>query len=261
MVAAAAMQFPRYVTADRWPVAVFRESVSAESAKPKLLDRVRHAIRARHYSRRTEKAYVHWIKRCIFFLGVALPWLDDLVRAKRPQHLPTVLTRDEVRAVLECLDGVPRLTVLLLYGAGLRLLECCRLRIKDIDFVRKQITIRAGKGGKDRMTMLPAVAKAGLAKHIDRVRALHQRDLRQGAGWVKLPWALARKYPTAGRECPGNGCSPRRATMSTGARPSIAVITCTSPHPARSSRGRPEDRRREKGNLSHVPAFLRDAPS
>jgi integrase len=275
MVAAAAMQFRRYVTADRWPVAVFRESVSAESAKPKLLDRVRHAIRARHYSRRTEKAYVHWIKRYIFFhgkrhpaemgaaevtafltalavrervaastqnqalnallflyreiLGVALPWLDDLVRAKRPQHLPTVLTRDEVRAVLEYLDGVPRLTVLLLYGAGLRLLECCRLRIKDIDFARKQITIRDGKGGKDRMTMLPGVATAGLAKHIDRVRALHQRDLRRGAGWVELPWALARKYPTRGASGPGNGCSPRRATMSTGARPSVAVITCASP--------------------------------
>src|SRR2546429_2105919 len=110
-------------------------------------------------------------------LGVELPWLDDLVRAKRPQHLPTVLTRDEVRAVLERLDGVPRVMALLLYGAGLRLLECCRLRIKDVDFAMNQITIHDGKGGKDRMTMLPGTVKAHLAKHIERVRALHQRDL------------------------------------------------------------------------------------
>ena len=89
---------------------------------------------------------------------------------------------------------------LLLYGAGLRLLECCRLRIKDVDFATNQITIRDGKGGKDRMTMLPGTVKADLAKQIDRVRTLHQRDLRQGAGWVELPWALARKYPNAGRE-------------------------------------------------------------
>jgi integron integrase len=123
-----------------------------------------------------------------------------VVRAKRPQHLPTVLTRDEVRTVLERLDGVSRVMALLLYGAGLRLLECCRLRIKDVDFATNQITIRDGKGGKDRMTMLPGTVKAHLAKHIERVRALHQRDLRQGAGWVELPWALARKYPNAGRE-------------------------------------------------------------
>jgi integron integrase len=133
-------------------------------------------------------------------LGVELPWLDDLVRAKRPQHLPTVLTRDEVRTVIDRVDGVPRLIALLLYGAGLRLLECCRLRIKDLDFTTNQITIRGGKGGKDRLTMFPAAVKGDLAKHLERVRALHQRDLRHGAGWVELPWALARKYPNAGRE-------------------------------------------------------------
>jgi integron integrase len=248
MDAGAAMRSVRYgVAAERSPAGpALRETASVESSKPKLLDRVRHAVRARHYSRRTEKAYVHWIKRYIFFhgkrhpaemgaaevtafltalavrervaastqnqalnallflyreiLGVELPWLDDLVRAKRPQHLPTVLTRDEVRAVLERLDGVPRMMALLLYGAGLRLLECCRLRIKDVDFATNQITIREGKGGKDRMTMLPGTVKANLAKQLERVRALHQRDLRQGAGWVELPWALARKYPNAGRE-------------------------------------------------------------
>ena len=248
MDAGAVIRSVRYgVPNDGSPAApVIRETPSAESPKPKLLDRVRLAVRARHYSRRTEKAYVHWIKRFIFFHGkrhpaemgapevtafltalavrdrvaastqnqalnallflyreilrVELPWLDDVVRAKRPQHLPTVLTRDEVRAVLERMDGVPRVMALLLYGAGLRLLECCRLRIKDVDFAANQITIRDGKGGKDRRTMLPGAIKADLAKHLERVRALHQRDLRHGAGWVELPWALARKYPNAGRE-------------------------------------------------------------
>jgi integron integrase len=133
-------------------------------------------------------------------LDVELPWLDTLVRAKPPQRLPVVLTREEVRTVLGKRDGVPRLMGFLLYGAGLRLLECCRLRIQDVDFGANQVLIRDGKGHKDRATMLPAVVKADLAAHIERVRAQHQADLRQGAGWVELPWALARKYPNGGRE-------------------------------------------------------------
>jgi integron integrase len=133
-------------------------------------------------------------------LGLDLPWLDDIVRAKRPQYLPVVLTRDEVRAVLQRLDGVPRLMALLLYGAGHRLLECCRLRVKDVDFGLNQIVVRDGKGRKDRMTMLPAAVKAALATHLERVREQHQADLRHGAGWVEMPGALARKYPNAGRE-------------------------------------------------------------
>src|SRR5947208_4399632 len=191
----------------RW---IAREAGPPAPQQPRLLDRVRAALRARHYSCRTEKTYVHWIKRYIFFhgkrhpgemgavevtafltalavrdrvaastqnqalnallflyreiLGVELPWLDDLVRAKRPQHLPTVLTRDEVRTVLARLEGVPRLMAFLLHGSGLRLLECCRLRIKDVDFAASQITIRDGKGGKDRMTMIPSVMKDELAK-------------------------------------------------------------------------------------------------
>jgi integron integrase len=111
-----------------------------------------------------------------------------------------VLTRDEVRAVLERLDGVPRLMAILLYGAGLRLLECCRLRVKDIDFAMNQLVIRDGKGRKDRMTILPAAVKAALAAQLERGRAQHQADLRRGAGWVELPGALARKYANAGRE-------------------------------------------------------------
>ena len=223
-----------------------REASPPAPRPPRLLDRVREAIRSRHYSRRTEKAYVHWIRRFIFFhgkrhpaemgavqvtafltslavqgkvaastqnqalsallflyrevLGVDLPWLEDVVRAKRPQYLPVVLTRDETRALLQQLNGVPRIMALLLYGAGLRLLECCRLRVKDVDFAANQIVIRDGKGRKDRVTMLPAAARTLLARHMDQVRAQHEADLRREAGWVELPGALLRKYPRAGRE-------------------------------------------------------------
>ena len=131
-----------------------------------------------------------------------LAWLDDVVRSKRPARLPVVLTREEVRAVLQRMHGVPRLMAILLYGSGLRLLECARLRVKDVDFARNQITVRAGKGDKDRMTMLPAVIKDALARHLEGVKRQHQFDLKHGAGWVELPWALARKYPNAGREWP-----------------------------------------------------------
>src|SRR5215470_755613 len=133
-------------------------------------------------------------------LAQDVPWLDDVVRAKRPERLPVVLTRDEVRAVLDRLHGVPLLMVLLLYGAGLRLLECARLRVKDVDFASNQIVVRDGKGFKDRVTMLPASVKADLAQHLDRARRQHQLDLDRGAGRVELPDALRRKYPSAGRE-------------------------------------------------------------
>jgi integron integrase len=133
-------------------------------------------------------------------LEADLPWLDGIVRAKRPERLPVVLTRDEVRAVLQRLEGVPRLMACLLYGAGLRVLECCRLRVQDADFAANQLVVRAGKGDKDRVTMLPAVAKADLAQHLEAVGAQHREDLAVGAGWVELPTALARKYPHAGRE-------------------------------------------------------------
>jgi len=131
-----------------------------------------------------------------------VPWPDDLVYAKRPHHLPVVLTRDEVRAVLAEMCGVPRLMALLLYGAGLRLLECARLRVKDLDLARNQIVVRAGKGDKDRLTMLPIAVKLDLTRHLESVRRQHEIDLQAGAGWVELPWALARKYPNAGREWP-----------------------------------------------------------
>jgi integron integrase len=131
-----------------------------------------------------------------------LPWLDDVVRAKRPARIPVVLTRDEVRTVLLQMHGVPRLMAMLLYGAGLRLLECAHLRVKDVDFARSQLVVRSGKGDKDRVTMLPAVVKAELTRHLEAVKQQHEMDLRHGAGWVELPSALARKYPNAGREWP-----------------------------------------------------------
>jgi integrase len=135
-------------------------------------------------------------------LEIELPWLDGLVRAKRPEHLPVVLTRDETQALVDALHGIPRLMALLMYGAGLRLLECCRLRVQDIDFGAHQITIRDGKGATDRVTMLPAAVQPDLARHIERVRRQHARDVAHGAGWVELPRALGRKYPNAGREWP-----------------------------------------------------------
>ena len=244
--------------AARPSVSMVREASTPVAPKPRLLDRVREALRIRHYSRRTEQAYVAWIRRYIFFhgkrhpaelgapevtrflsslavegrvaastqnqalsallflyrdvLGVDLPWLDDVVRAKRPARLPVVLTRDEVRALLGRLSGSPRLMACLLYGAGLRVLECCRLRVQDIDLGRNQIVVRGGKGDKDRVTMLPALVKPDLARHLARVRQQHQRDLAAGAGWVELPTALARKYPHAGREWPWQWVFPATRT-------------------------------------------------
>jgi integrase len=110
--------------------------------------------------------------------------------------------RDEVRAVLERLEGAPRLMACLLYGAGLRLLECCRQRVQDVDLAANQIVVRAGKGDKDRLTMLPVAVKTDLVRHLELARQQHRRDLERGAGWVELPTALARKYPNAGREPP-----------------------------------------------------------
>jgi integron integrase len=216
------------------------------ASKPKLLDEVRQAIRARHYSKRTEKTYVDWIKRFIFFHGKRHPmemgepeinqfltdlavnkkvsastqnqalsallflyqqvldkpleWINAAVRAKKSKRLPVVLTRDEVREILDLMGGTPKLVATLLYGAGLRLMECLQLRFKDIDFTKNQILVRDGKGQKDRITTLPASVKEPLLVHLREVWKLHQSDLRDGYGRVALPFALARKYPNADRE-------------------------------------------------------------
>ncbi len=218
---------------------------AARPRPPKLLDRMRMAIRARHYSYRTEKAYVGWVKRFIFFhrkrhplemaeaeitaflsslaaRGVSastqnqalsallflyrevldrdLAWMDGIVRAKRPQRLPVVLIRDEVEAILSHLHGTHWIMASLLYGAGLRVMECCRIRVKDVDMARNEILVRDGKGRKDRITMLPRRVKAPLAAHLERVRKQHGAALRDGLGSVELPYALATKYPNASRE-------------------------------------------------------------
>jgi len=194
----------------------------------------------------TEKAYIGWIKRFIFFhnkrhpaemgekeigqflsslatdsrvsastqnqalnallflyrevLAKKIGLVEGVVRAKNPSRLPVVLTKEEIKRLLGCLEGTPWLMVMLLYGAGLRLMECCRLRVKDIDFSRNQIVIRAGKGNKDRYTMLPAAVKEPLLRHLQAMKRQHEEDLRKGLGHVALPNALERKYPNAGKE-------------------------------------------------------------
>jgi integron integrase len=127
-------------------------------------------------------------------------WIDNVVRAKRPQRLPVVLRKHEVKALLDALEGVHWIMGHLLYGAGLRLMECLRLRVKDVDFSVNQIIVREGKGNKDRITMLPLAVKVPLAAHLVCVRELHQRDLARGFGSVYLPDALHRKYPNAPKD-------------------------------------------------------------
>ena len=133
-------------------------------------------------------------------LEIDLPWLTDIDRAKRPRRLPVVLTRQEVQAVLDLLSGIHWLVLALLYGSGMRLMECLRLRVKDVDFGYGQITVRSGKGAKDRVTILPSSLSKALQAHLLQVEMLHQRDLAAGFGCVYMPYALARKLPSACRE-------------------------------------------------------------
>jgi len=131
-----------------------------------------------------------------------LQWLDGVVRAKAPTRVPVVLSREEVRAVMDQLDGVTWLMAAVLYGTGIRLLECCRLRVKDIDFTASHIVVRGGKGDRDRHTMLPAGLRESLCRHMESAKRQHEADLAHGAGWVELPARLSQKYPNAGREWP-----------------------------------------------------------
>lgn len=211
-----------------------------------LLAEVSARMRLRHYSLRTEEAYLYWIRRyvraskgkhprllggvavegfltqlavrdrvaastqnqalsALLFLyrqvlSIDLPWMENVVRAKRPQRLPVVLSKGEVTALLARLKGRDALMGGLLYGSGLRLMECVRLRVKDVDFVRGDLTVRNGKGGKDRKTVLPLVLRPLLRRQVEDVRVLHAEDLQAGFGAVYLPHALARKYPGAPRE-------------------------------------------------------------
>jgi integron integrase len=211
-----------------------------------LLQDVRSKLRLKHYSLRTEQAYVGWIWRFIMasnrrhprdlgaaevesflshlasegnvaagtqnqalsallflyreVLGVDLPWMQSIVRAKRPRKMPTVLSREEVTRLLMVMDGMPWLLASLLYGTGMRLMECLRLRVKDVDFARSTIIVRDGKGAKDRHTVLPRSLVEPLQREIERTRLLHASDVAAGFGAVWLPHALARKFPHAPRE-------------------------------------------------------------
>ena len=217
--------------------------------QPKLLDEVRNRFRLLHSSKRTEEAYVGWIRRylvhakeqygdwvhpkqlgnndinafltmlavdrkvasstqnqalsALVFLYTKVLKMDikiDAVRAKKSKRLPVIMTPSEIKRILmEIPDGVFRIIVGLLYGSGLRLMDACRLRVKDIDFERKQIIVREGKGDKDRCVPLPQKIIPKLKAQIERVANLHAADLESGAGWVWLPYALAGKFPEAGR--------------------------------------------------------------
>ncbi|MDN5781464.1 MAG: integron integrase [Luteimonas sp.] len=224
-----------------------REGVTKELVgPPKLLDRVRQRLRVKHYSVRTEQAYVGWIRRFILANGkrhpremgereveafltllatkgnvaagtqsqalsallflyrevlkLELPWMENVVRAKRPRRIPVVLSRDEVTRLLSAMEGPTWLMAALLYGTGMRLMECLRLRMKDVDFGRGEIMVRDGKGGKDRRVPLPLRLREPLQAAIEHACLLHGSDLVDGLGEVWLPHALARKYPNAARE-------------------------------------------------------------
>lgn len=214
-----------------------------DQRSPRLLDQVRNAIRVRHYSTRTERAYVEWIRKYILFHGkthpaqlearhvgaflsylavernvaastqnqalcaivflyrnvleIELDQISNLVYAKKPQRLPEVFSKDEVRRVLKQMKGIHATMAWLMYGAGLRLGECVGLRVADLDFGNQRIVVRDGKGRKDRVTILPTSQIKSLKSHLKQTKALFDRDLAEGRCNVYLPYALSRKYPKA----------------------------------------------------------------
>ena len=215
---------------------------------PKLLARVRMAIRARHYSPKTSRAYAQWVRRFVRYhglrhpdelgveevnaflthlavdrtvsastqnqaasaliflyrevLGRPIPRPAQYVRAKQPRSLPVVLTRSEIGSLLSRLDGDVRTIALLLYGSGLRLNEALQLRIKDLDFERREIVVRRPKSSRDRVTVLAGAAVPPLRARVEKTRVMWERDRQDGGGWVELPDAFARKAPQAGRDWP-----------------------------------------------------------
>lgn len=226
------------------------------TARPRLLDELRSRLRLKHYSLKTERAYVYWIRRYIHangrrhpreldgvaverflsllatrdqvaastqnqalsallflykeVLGIALPWMENVVRAKRPRRLPVVLSKGETAALMRQLSGREALMAGLLYGSGLRLMECVRLRIKDVDLERNEITVRDGKGGKDRRTVLPASLREALRLQMDAARLTHARDLEAGSVrcGCRTPWRASIR--TRRNRPYGNTCSPPR---------------------------------------------------
>ena len=186
-------------------------------------------------------------------------WIDNLVRAKRPQRLPVVLTRAEVKALLGAMDGVSWLIANVLYGAGLRLMECLRLRVKDVDFAANQIVVREGKGQKDRITMLPALVKPALTAHLVRVREVHQRDLQCGFGRVLLPDALARKYPKADTEWGWQWVFPASQISEDPRSGNGDGIICTTPCRRKPLGRKAKEWTHQARALSHLAPFLRHA--
>ena len=214
--------------------------------RPRLYDRLIEVLRSHHDSRRTEKAYVHWVRRFVLLrnrthprhldesdvnaflthlainrnvvastqnqalaavlflyervLEQPLDRIEGVVRAKKPKRSPVVLTKEEVARVIGRLRGVPRLVVSFQYAGGLRVLEALRVRVKDLDFSRGELTIREGKGDKDRRTLFPEFLHVPMMAHLEVIRAQHQRDLEEGDGRVLLPTALARKFAHADKE-------------------------------------------------------------
>ena len=229
---------------------------AASNTPNTLMSALRQRVRFRHYSYRTERAYLHWARRFIAFHGrrhpremgapevtaflgslathervsastqnqalaallflykevleIELPWLDNVPRAKRGQHLPTVLTRDEVARLLEHMSGVHALMARLQYGSGIRLTECLRLRVKDVELERREIVVRQGKGGKDRVTMLPASLIQPLRAHLEVVRGVYDDDRRRGVPGVELPFAMERKNPSASTSWAWHWVFPQR---------------------------------------------------
>ena len=215
----------------------------SSSRPPTLLLAVRHAVRVRHYSLRTERAYVQWVRRFIRFHGMRhprelggpevgaflsslanarnvaaatqnqalaailflyrevlerdLPWLTDIVRAKKPHRLPSVLTQEECRRMLDAMDGAHQLMARLMYGTGMRIGECLSVRVKDVDLARREILVRQAKGGKDRVTMLPVSLVDALRAQMCAARVVYERDRANGVPGVELPFAFVHKNPSA----------------------------------------------------------------
>ncbi len=239
--------------ADIVPIA---PSIQLQGQQSRLLDRVRICLRTKHYSLRTEEAYVGWLRRFILFHGkrhpsemgepeinsflshlavrdrVAastqnqalcallflyrhvlqkpFPDLERLIRAKKPIRLPTVMTRDEVRRVLNRMNGTNRVIATLLYGSGMRLLECLRLRVKDVEFSFNRLVVRDAKGQKDRYVPLPVSVRPALVSWFAQVKRWHEADLAAGFGSAYLPYALDKKYRARTTNGAGSGPSPLR---------------------------------------------------
>lgn len=287
---------------DPAPVLSITPAAAPPAKRRTLTEAVVDAIRLRHYSRKTEQAYVHWIRRFVLWSGkrhprdmggtevgefltslavehqvseptqrqalsallflyrqvleLDLPWMTNVVRAKPSQHLPEVLSRDEVRSLFACLTGERGLILKLMYGSGLRLGEALNLRVKDLDLARLQLTVRQGKGSKDRTTTLPRLLVPQLQWILERRRRWHHVDLATGRADVEMPHALARKYPNAPRSwewqfvfatpdyvaCPRTGVLRRHHLHETGIQRAMAramkeagIAKKASPHTLRHS--------------------------